>query len=80
MIEAKWLFNLTPDQIQVLIHPQSIIHSMVQFEDGSIKAQMGLPDMKLRFSMPSLFLNASPVSFRDMILKKQALSHLKSLI
>ncbi len=47
MIEAKWLFNLRPDQIQVLIHPQSIIHSMVQFEDGSIKAQMGLPDMKL---------------------------------
>ncbi|MEJ7913053.1 MAG: 1-deoxy-D-xylulose-5-phosphate reductoisomerase [Chitinophagaceae bacterium] len=47
MIEAKWLFGLRPDQIQVLIHPQSIIHSMVQFEDGSIKAQMGLPDMKL---------------------------------
>jgi 1-deoxy-D-xylulose-5-phosphate reductoisomerase len=47
MIEAKWLFNLKPDQIQVIIHQQSIIHSMVQFEDGSIKAQMGLPDMKL---------------------------------
>ena len=47
MIEAKWLFNLTPEQIEVIIHPQSIIHSMVQFEDGSIKAQMGLPDMKL---------------------------------
>jgi 1-deoxy-D-xylulose-5-phosphate reductoisomerase len=47
MIEAKWLFNLNPEQIQVVIHPQSIIHSMVQFEDGSIKAQMGLPDMKL---------------------------------
>jgi 1-deoxy-D-xylulose-5-phosphate reductoisomerase len=47
MIEAKWLFNLQPSQIQVVIHPQSIIHSMVQFEDGSIKAQMGLPDMKL---------------------------------
>ncbi|HCT22335.1 MAG TPA: 1-deoxy-D-xylulose-5-phosphate reductoisomerase [Chitinophagaceae bacterium] len=47
MIEAKWLFNLEPEQIQVMIHPQSIIHSMVQFEDGSIKAQMGLPDMKL---------------------------------
>ena len=47
MIEAKWLFSLHPDQIQVVIHPQSIIHSMVQFEDGSIKAQMGLPDMKL---------------------------------
>lgn len=47
MIEAKWLFNLQPDQIQVIVHPQSIIHSMVQFEDGSMKAQMGLPDMKL---------------------------------
>ncbi|HMK05268.1 MAG TPA: 1-deoxy-D-xylulose-5-phosphate reductoisomerase, partial [Ferruginibacter sp.] len=47
MIEAKWLFNLRPNQIEVVIHPQSIIHSMVQFEDGSIKAQMGLPDMKL---------------------------------
>lgn len=47
MIEARWLFNLLPNQIQVVIHSQSIIHSMVQFEDGSIKAQMGLPDMKL---------------------------------
>ncbi len=47
MIEAKWLFNLSYDQVQVVVHPQSIIHSMVQFEDGSIKAQMGLPDMKL---------------------------------
>ncbi len=47
MIEAKWLFNLQPSQIEVVIHPQSIIHSMVQFDDGSIKAQMGLPDMKL---------------------------------
>jgi 1-deoxy-D-xylulose-5-phosphate reductoisomerase len=47
MIEAKWLFNLLPQQIQVVIHSQSIIHSMFQFEDGSIKAQLGLPDMKL---------------------------------
>ena len=47
MIEARWLFNLKPSEIQVVIHPQSIIHSMVQFQDGSIKAQMGLPDMKL---------------------------------
>jgi 1-deoxy-D-xylulose-5-phosphate reductoisomerase len=47
MIEAKWLFNLIHDQIEVVIHPQSIVHSMVQFEDGSVKAQMGLPDMKL---------------------------------
>ena len=47
MIEAKWLFNLEPSQIEVVVHQQSIIHSMVQFKDGSIKAQMGLPDMKL---------------------------------
>ncbi|WP_374949299.1 1-deoxy-D-xylulose-5-phosphate reductoisomerase [Mucilaginibacter sp.] len=47
VIEAKWLFDLRTDQIDVIVHPQSIIHSMVQFEDGSIKAQMGLPDMKL---------------------------------
>lgn len=47
MIEAKWLFNLKPHQVEVVIHQQSIIHSMVQFEDGSIKSQMGLPDMKL---------------------------------
>ncbi len=47
VIEAKWLFGLSIDQIEVVVHPQSIIHSMVQFEDGSIKAQMGLPDMRL---------------------------------
>ncbi|MDL2290093.1 1-deoxy-D-xylulose-5-phosphate reductoisomerase [Paludibacteraceae bacterium OttesenSCG-928-F17] len=47
VIEAKWLFGLTPEQIDVVVHPQSIIHSMMQFTDGSVKAQMGLPDMKL---------------------------------
>lgn len=47
VIEAKWLFNLKPEQIDVIVHPQSIIHSIAQFEDGSMKAQMGLPDMKL---------------------------------
>ncbi len=47
VIEAKWLFGLKAEQIEVVVHPQSIIHSMVQFEDGSIKAQMGLPDMRL---------------------------------
>lgn len=47
IIEAKWLFGVTPEQIDVVVHPQSIIHSMVQFSDGSIKAQLGLPDMKL---------------------------------
>ncbi|GAB3268338.1 1-deoxy-D-xylulose-5-phosphate reductoisomerase [Larkinella harenae] len=47
VIEAKWLFGLEPAQIEVVVHPQSIIHSMVQFRDGSMKAQMGLPDMRL---------------------------------
>ena len=47
VIEAKWLFSLKPEQIDVIVHPQSIVHSLVQFEDGSMKAQMGLPDMKL---------------------------------
>jgi 1-deoxy-D-xylulose-5-phosphate reductoisomerase len=47
VIEAKWLFDLEADQIEVIVHPQSIVHSLVQFEDGSLKAQMGLPDMKL---------------------------------
>ncbi len=47
VIEAKWLFNVKPSQIEVVVHPQSIIHSLVQFTDGSIKAQLGLPDMKL---------------------------------
>ncbi len=47
IIEAKWLFNLKPEQIEVIVHPQSIVHSLVQFEDGSLKAQLGLPDMRL---------------------------------
>jgi 1-deoxy-D-xylulose-5-phosphate reductoisomerase len=47
VIEAKWLFNIAAEQIDVIVHPQSIVHSIVQFEDGSMKAQMGLPDMKL---------------------------------
>ena len=47
VIEAKWLFGLRTNQIEVIVHPQSIVHSLVQFEDGSMKAQMGLPDMKL---------------------------------
>ena len=47
VIEAKWLFGLKPEQVEVIIHPQSIIHSIVQFEDGSMKAQLGLPDMRL---------------------------------
>jgi 1-deoxy-D-xylulose 5-phosphate reductoisomerase len=50
MIEAKWLFGLTSEQIEIVVHPQSIIHSMVQFEDGAIMAQLGVPDMKLPIS------------------------------
>ena len=69
MIEARWLFNLEPEQIDVVIHPQSIIHSMVQFGDGSIKAQMGLPDMKLpiqyAFAFPQRIKNDYPrLNFR----------------
>ena len=63
MIEAKWLFNLAPEQIQVVVHPQSIIHSMVQFEDGSIKAQMGLPDMKLPIQYAMAFPQRIPNDF-----------------
>lgn len=47
VIEAKWLFGLAPEQIEVVVHPQSVIHSMVQFEDGAVKAQLGVPDMRL---------------------------------
>lgn len=70
MIEAKWLFNLQHDQIQVVVHPQSIIHSMVQFEDGSIKAQMGLPDMKLPIQYAMAFPNRIPNQFPRYDFKK----------
>jgi 1-deoxy-D-xylulose-5-phosphate reductoisomerase len=71
MIEAKWLFNLLPEQIQVIIHSQSVIHSMVQFEDGSIKAQLGLPDMKIpiqyALTFPHRYANDSPrANFRKL--------------
>lgn len=63
MIEAKWLFHLKAEQIEVVVHPQSIIHSMVQFEDGSIKAQMGLPDMKLPIQYALAFPKRIPNQF-----------------
>jgi 1-deoxy-D-xylulose-5-phosphate reductoisomerase len=63
MIEAKWLFNLHPDQIEVLVHPQSAIHSMVQFEDGSIKAQIGVTDMRLPIQYALSFPNRIPNEF-----------------
>jgi 1-deoxy-D-xylulose-5-phosphate reductoisomerase len=63
VIEAKWLFNLKPEQIDVIVHPQSIVHSLVQFEDGSIKAQMGLPDMKLPIQFALTYPNRFPTDF-----------------
>lgn len=70
MIEAKWLFNLAPEQVQVVVHPQSIIHSMVMFEDGSIKAQMGLPDMKLPIQYAMAFPHRIPNDFPRYDFKK----------
>ncbi len=61
VIEAKWLFGLKPEQIEVVVHPQSIIHSMVQFCDGSIKAQLGLPDMRI----PIQFALGYPMRIRN---------------
>jgi 1-deoxy-D-xylulose-5-phosphate reductoisomerase len=72
MIEAKWLFNLQPEQVQVLIHKESIIHSMVQFEDGSIKAQMGLPDMKLPIQYALAFPHRIPGNFKRYDFRKPA--------
>lgn len=64
MIEAKWLFDVTPDQVQVVVHPQSVIHSMVQFEDGAVITQLGIPDMKLpiayAFSFPTRMRSMAP--------------------
>ena len=63
IIEAKWLFDLKPDQIDVIVHPQSIVHSIVQFEDGSMKAQMGLPDMKLPIQFALTYPDRMPTKF-----------------
>ena len=63
VIEAKWLFDLRPDQIDVVVHPQSIVHSLVQFEDGSMKAQMGLPDMKLPIQYALTYPDRYPTNF-----------------
>ena len=64
MIEAKWLFGVAPEQIEIVVHPQSVIHSMVQFEDGAVIAQLGIPDMKLpiayAFSYPERMKSHEP--------------------
>lgn len=63
VIEAKWLFQLKPEQIDVIVHPQSIVHSIVQFTDGSMKAQMGLPDMKLPIQFALTYPDRFPTTF-----------------
>ena len=63
VIEAKWLFNLKPEQIDVIVHPQSIVHSLIQFQDGSMKAQMGLPDMKLPIQYALSYPNRLATNF-----------------
>ncbi len=83
VIEAKWLFNLKPEQIDVIVHPQSIIHSIVQFTDGSMKAQMGLPDMKLPIQyalgyperMKSDFPRFNFLIIRNLLLNKPIQKH-----
>jgi 1-deoxy-D-xylulose-5-phosphate reductoisomerase len=72
MIEARWLFSLKPDQVKVVVHPQSIIHSMIQFEDGSIKSQMGLPDMKLPIQYAMSFPQRLASSFPRYDFRKPA--------
>ncbi|MGI9190850.1 MAG: 1-deoxy-D-xylulose-5-phosphate reductoisomerase [Chitinophagaceae bacterium] len=69
MIEAKWLFGLRNDQIEVVIHPQSIIHSMVEFNDSSVKAQMGLPDMKLPIHYAMAYPNRLASTFKRLDFK-----------
>lgn len=66
VIEAQWLFGLNSEQIEVWVHPQSIVHSMVQFRDGSVKAQMGLPDMKLPILYAIGYPNRLPTAFPRM--------------
>ena len=63
VIEAKWLFGLKQDQIEVIVHPQSIVHSLVQFKDGSMKAQLGLPDMKLPIQYALAYPDRLPNTF-----------------
>lgn len=87
VIEAKWLFGVKPEKIEAIVHPQSLIHSMVQFEDGSIKAQMGLPDMKLpiqyAFGYPYRLKNNYPrldfSTCKDMTFEKPDLEVFRNL-
>lgn len=86
-IEAKWLFNLAPEQIDIVVHPQSIIHSMVQFHDGSIKAQLGIPDMRLPIQyalgyperLPSEFKRFSFMDYPELTFEKPDMEVFKNL-
>jgi 1-deoxy-D-xylulose-5-phosphate reductoisomerase len=87
VIEAKWLFSLNPDQIEVIIHPQSIIHSLVQFEDSSLKAQLGLPDMRVPiqyalaypYRLPATFERFSFINYPQLTFIQPELNIFKSL-
>lgn len=87
VIEAHWLFNLPPEKIEVVIHPQSIIHSMVEFVDGSVKAQMGMPDMKIPIQYaltypdrsPSLFSRIDFATLKEMTFSKPDLDKFECL-
>jgi len=72
MIEAKWLFNLANEQVDVVVHPQSIIHSMVQFTDGSVKSQMGLPDMKLPIQYALAYPERIPNQYKRVDFKEHS--------
>jgi 1-deoxy-D-xylulose-5-phosphate reductoisomerase len=72
MIEAKWLFGLRNEQVDVVVHPQSVIHSMVQFVDGSVKSQMGLPDMKLPIQYALAFPHRLPNTYKRVDFKEHA--------
>ena len=76
LIEAKWLFNIAVDNIEVVVHPQSIIHSGVQFKDGSIIAQIGVPDMKL----PIQYALAYPSRIKKIILSDLVFLIIQTLV
>lgn len=79
VIEAKWLFNLNPKQIDVIVHPQSLVHSFVQFVDGSLKAQIGLPDMKLPIQYAMGYPDRVPNQFERLDLKNHNLFDFQEL-
>ena len=73
VIEARWLFGFSPDRIRVLVHPQSIIHSMVEFRDGSVMAQLGQPDMRIPIQLALTWPERRPNNFSKLDLSRWAL-------